>query len=103
MLRAQRTAARLSQRALADRAGVPQSTIARIESGTLTPRMDTFERILAAMDLTMSARPAYGRGIDRTLVRRMLALEPAERIAYAAASGTAIESLRRAVGASGGI
>lgn len=93
----------MTQRAVAERAGVPQSTIARVESGTLSPRVDTYERILAALDLTMSARPTYGRGVDRTLIRRMLQLEPAERIDYVAAAGSAVERLRRSGRATGGV
>jgi transcriptional regulator with XRE-family HTH domain len=43
----------LSQRELAARAGVAQSTIARIESGHADPAFSTLERLLAAADLEM--------------------------------------------------
>jgi transcriptional regulator with XRE-family HTH domain len=65
MLRALRRQADLSQRELAQRSGVPQSTIARIESGAATdPRFRTVERIVAAAGATLdvvtvsSAAPA---------------------------------------------
>jgi transcriptional regulator with XRE-family HTH domain len=41
----------LSQRALAAAAGVPQSTIARIESGSMQPTLPMLYKILAAADL----------------------------------------------------
>ncbi|MEH0843654.1 GNAT family N-acetyltransferase [Micromonospora sp. CPCC 205711] len=48
-LRALRRAADLSQRELAERSGVPQPTIARIESGAVTdPRFRTVERLVRA-------------------------------------------------------
>lgn len=49
MLRALRRRADLSQRQLADLAGVPRSTVARIESGEVTdPRIRTLERLVRA-------------------------------------------------------
>ncbi len=49
----------MSQRALAKRAHVPQSTISKIESGSLKPNISTLEKILAAMqcDLLITAVP----------------------------------------------
>lgn len=41
----------LSQRALATKAGIPQSTVARIETGTMQPTLPLLYRILAAADL----------------------------------------------------
>ncbi|MFR9775805.1 GNAT family N-acetyltransferase [Micromonospora sp. MS34] len=60
-LRALRRAADLSQRQLAARSGVPQATIARIESGRCTdPGYRTVERLVggAAGSITISAHPA---------------------------------------------
>lgn len=88
----------LTQRALAEAAGVPQSTIARIESGVLSPRVQTLERILRALGLRLVTAPApRGEGVDRSLIRRMLRLTPEERVRYVAASGEAIAALRTAV------
>ncbi|MEH0982004.1 GNAT family N-acetyltransferase [Micromonospora sp. CPCC 205556] len=48
-LRALRRAADLSQRELAERSGVPQATLARIESGAREPRFGTVERLVRAV------------------------------------------------------
>lgn len=53
VLRIARTRAGLSQRELAEAAHVPQSTIARIESGTRQPSLPVLARILAAVDLEL--------------------------------------------------
>lgn len=47
LLREARAGAGLTQRELANRAGVPQPAIARIESGGVSPRVDTLDRLLA--------------------------------------------------------
>lgn len=48
LLRDARTAAGLSRKALAARAGMPTSTISRVEDGISSPTVDTLERALAA-------------------------------------------------------
>jgi transcriptional regulator with XRE-family HTH domain len=53
VLRIARARAGLSQRELAAAAHVPQSTIARIESGTRQPSLPVLARILAAIDLEL--------------------------------------------------
>jgi len=40
----------MSQRALAKRANVPQSTVSKIESGTLKPNVATLQKILNSVD-----------------------------------------------------
>lgn len=50
LLKLARAEAGLSQRALARAAGVPHSTIARIESGAMQPTVPLFYRILAGAD-----------------------------------------------------
>jgi transcriptional regulator with XRE-family HTH domain len=91
-----RRQAGLTQRGLAARAGMPQSTVARIESGAFKARAGTLERLLEALDLELVAEPRLGRGVDRSLIRRMLALTPRERIEYATKSGEAGRRLREA-------
>ncbi|MFF5172834.1 GNAT family N-acetyltransferase [Micromonospora sp. NPDC000089] len=64
-IRALRRHADLSQRDLAERSGVPQATIARIESGRATdPRYGTVERLVLAMGgaigITVEAPAASG-------------------------------------------
>lgn len=53
VLRIARARVGLSQRELAEAARVPQSTIARIESGTRQPSLPLLARILAAVDLEL--------------------------------------------------
>lgn len=48
LLRKVRTEAGLTQRALARKAGVPPSTVSRIEDGTHDPRLTMLERLLSA-------------------------------------------------------
>ncbi|MEU5939561.1 helix-turn-helix transcriptional regulator [Micromonospora sp. NPDC047548] len=62
-VRAMRRRADLSQRELAERSGVPQATIARIESGRATdPRFRTIEAIVGAVAgrIMISVPPAGG-------------------------------------------
>ena len=79
LLRYARRSAGLSQRELAHRAGVPQPAISRIESRRTVPRADTLERLLRACGVRLELVPVAGRGIDRSAIRRLLALSPAER------------------------
>lgn len=74
-----RVEARISQRELARRSGVPQAAISRIERGLVSPRTDTLDRLLrsCSRDLEVVERP--GTGLDRTLIRERLRLTPAER------------------------
>jgi transcriptional regulator with XRE-family HTH domain len=98
LIRHARRAAGRTQRELAADAGVPQSTIARIELGRLIPRADTLDRLLRSMGLSLEAVPAIGTGVDRTQIRELLHLTPGERARLAAADAAAldpIESARR--------
>ena len=52
----QRQARRLSQRELAELCGTTQSAIARLESGSRPPRLDTLLRIASALDCELSVR-----------------------------------------------
>lgn len=49
----QRSAMGLSQRDLAEMCDIPQSSIARIETGKITPRLDTLLKILKQLGLTL--------------------------------------------------
>ena len=82
-LRSARRRAGLTQRALARVAGVPQPTVARIESGAVNPRTDTFSLLLRAAGHETFVEPRLGQGIDRSLIRDRLRLTPAERIRLA--------------------
>lgn len=89
-----RRRAQLSQRALAARAGVPQSTIARIEAGVLDPRTTTLIRVLRAAGHDLSAQPRLGEGVDRSLIRERLRRSPRQRIEDAAVAAANVERLR---------
>jgi transcriptional regulator with XRE-family HTH domain len=56
VLRVARAKTGLTQRQLAEKAGVPYSTIAKIESGARQPTHPTMAKILAAVDLSLSTR-----------------------------------------------
>jgi predicted transcriptional regulator len=84
----------LSQRALAARARVPQSTVARIESGATDPRASTLSRLLRAGGFELEAEPLLGLGVDRTQIRERLAMSPRERIENTAAASEAVARIR---------
>jgi transcriptional regulator with XRE-family HTH domain len=79
MLRDARRRSGLTQRALARRAGVPQPTVARIESGVVTPRVDTLDRLLAVCGRALDSVERPGSGVDRTLIRERLRLSVSDR------------------------
>lgn len=56
LVRAARAKRRLSQRALAKKAGVPQSTVSAVESGQRQPSVMTLERLLAAAGFQLEAK-----------------------------------------------
>lgn len=61
LLRRARRIARLSQRDLAERAGVPLSTVARIESGTTAdPRFRTLEALFTAAGYRLTVVSSHG-------------------------------------------
>lgn len=91
LIREARRNAGFSQRELASRAGVPQSTVGRIEAGHLGPRWSTVEALLGASGMTLELAPVAGSGIDRSQIRELLRLTPLERaqLAVADAAGLA--------------
>lgn len=93
MLREARRGARLSQRALARLAGVPQPTVARIESSAVVPRVDTLDRLLRACGRTLMTGPMPGAGVDRTQMRALLRLSPGDRLRLAAREARNLERL----------
>jgi predicted transcriptional regulator len=97
LLRYARRRAGLSQRALADRAGVPQPAIARIELGAVSPRLDTLAALLAAAGATLQLGPLAGTGVDRSLIRASLARTPEERIRAAGRAAGKLGAFRAEV------
>lgn len=93
LLKKARTRAGLTQRSLAARAGVPQSTVGRIETGAIKPRIDTLLRLLHASghDLELSVR--LGEGVDRAQIRERLALTPRQRLEELTRAAAALRRL----------
>lgn len=83
MLREARSRAKLTQRQLAAKAGIPQETIARIERGRADPRLNTLDRLLAACEFGLEVMPRLGIGIDRTQIQERIRFPMAERLAAA--------------------
>ena len=54
----QRSALGLSQRDLAALCGIPQSSVARIESNKTTPRLDTLLKLLNQLGLSLNVTPS---------------------------------------------
>lgn len=69
----------LSQRQLAERARVPQSTVARIETHRQQPTVPVLSRLLAAADLELRSRLADYDDHDDVLDIRRQQMTPAQR------------------------
>ncbi len=95
-LRWARLTAGLSQRALAEKSGIPQSTIGRIETGAIDPRTSTLSRLIRACGYDLEVEPLLGLGIDRTLIRERLALSPDRRLQSVDAGARTLALLRGA-------
>jgi transcriptional regulator with XRE-family HTH domain len=81
LLRQVRSAADLSQRALAQRAATSQPAIARYERGISTPSWETLRRLVSACgrEVRLSAETVADPH-DVELAERMLDLTPLERL-----------------------
>lgn len=95
-LRYARVKAGLTQRQLAAKTGVPQSTIGRIESGAVDPRMGTLTMLLRACGYDLEVEPRLGIGVDRSQIRALLQLTPEQRIIHATHAANAIDAFRTA-------
>lgn len=83
MLREARARAKLTQRQLAAKAGIPQETIARIERGRADPRVKTLDQLLETCGYGLESMPRLGVGVDRTQILELLKLSPSMRLARA--------------------
>jgi transcriptional regulator with XRE-family HTH domain len=99
LIKKARRAAGLTQRQLAARSGVAQPAIARLEARRTTPGFATVERLLQACGFTLEIRTLSdserAAGIDRTAIRELLRLTPAERLQAAASSANNLRRLLR--------
>ena len=83
LIREARRRAGLTQAELARRAGVPRSTVARIESGARVPSTAMVERLVRAADLEVTVALAESDPGTDAMFERTLRRTPAERLADA--------------------
>jgi predicted transcriptional regulator len=98
LIREARRKAGLTQTELAERAGVTQPVIARLERGGGNPTFETLERVLHAAGHRLELR-AVEQGlvtVDETLIRQQLALSPADRIRALHAQAALMQRLVKA-------
>ncbi len=97
-LRRARVHAGLSQRALAERAGVRQPSVSRIESGREQPTVARLAALVAAcgQTLRLELEPAADPH-DLGLLEVTLALTPEQRVDRLITLHETVEALRRAV------
>ena len=81
-LRWARLTAGLSQRELAERAGIPQSTIGRIETNQIDQRTSTLSRLIRACGYDLEVEPLLGVGVDLSQIKERLALSPWQRLEH---------------------
>lgn len=96
-----RRRAGLTQRQLAERTGVAQPAIARIEAGRVSPRIDTLDRLLRECGYTVGSEPVLGAGVDRSQIVELLRLSPRERLDRAVADAEGLRRLEAAAGPRG--
>lgn len=96
LLRAARRRHGVSQAQLATRAGTTQSAISRIESGRVSPSINTLSSLLHLLgeDLVLDAAPRDS-GIDRSQIRERFKLSPSERVDYGIAFADFVIEQRR--------
>jgi transcriptional regulator with XRE-family HTH domain len=75
-----RRRAGVSQRALARRLGVPQSTVGRWEAGDHEPSLASVQRALAACDLALTVGVGNADDSYRQQIAQQLALSPSDRV-----------------------
>ena len=92
-LRYARRRAGLSQRELAARAGMAQAAVARIETGRVSPRVDTLSRLVDLCDCSLEVEPKRGIGLDGTVIQRLLKLSDSDRARAAAQAGQALAAI----------
>lgn len=93
LLRAARRRANLTQTQLAERAGLSQAEVARLERAGSNPTAATLERVLRATGHRLELRRLDA--VDETQLRERLELTPAERLAVFEASQRNLLSLTR--------
>lgn len=93
-----RNAVGMTQRDLARASGMAQPAIARIESGSVRPKVETFLRLLRACGHDLEVVREPGHGIDRTQIRLLLELNPRERLELAVKEAHNLDRFLEAAG-----
>ena len=103
IVREARRRAGLTQAKLAEKAGVPQSTVGRIESGARTPSVELVERLVRAAGLEVTVSLSEPDPGTDSMFERTLRRTPAQRLADAArAARFVLRGRRRLTAASDG-
>jgi transcriptional regulator with XRE-family HTH domain len=99
IVREARRRAGLTQAELADRAGVPKSTVGRIESGARTPSTDLVERLVRAAGLEVTVSLSESDPGTDSMFERTLRRTPAQRLTDATRAARFVLRGRREVAA----
>ncbi|MEN8184341.1 MAG: helix-turn-helix transcriptional regulator [Myxococcota bacterium] len=99
VVREARRRAGLTQAQLAERAGVPKSTVGRIESGARVPSTEMVERLVRAAGLEVSVSLSEADPGTDSMFERTLRRSPAERLADATRVARFVLRGRRGVAA----
>jgi transcriptional regulator with XRE-family HTH domain len=97
LVREARKRAGLSQRALAERAGTTQSSIARLESGRTSPSFDTVLRLLRHCGMDLHVNLVERDASDWMQAQQILPLPPGERLERAVRFARRIRRLQAEV------
>jgi transcriptional regulator with XRE-family HTH domain len=97
LVREARRRAGFTQAELAQRAGVPKSTVGRIESGLRVPSSEMVERLVRAAGLNVSVSLSEPDPGTDSMFERTLRRSPAERLADATRVARFVLSGRREI------
>ncbi len=96
LVRQARVDAALTQAELADRAGLTQSAIARLERGGANPTLATLDNVIAATGHRLIlAAEAHRASFDEQQLLERLAMTPAQRLANFTASSRNLDEMVR--------
>ena len=102
IVREARRRAGLTQAELAEKAGVPKSTVGRIESGARTPSVELVERLVRAAGLELTVSLSESDPGTDSMFERTLRRSPAERLSDATRVARFVLRARREIAAADG-
>jgi len=95
LVREARKRARLTQRALAERAGTTQSAIARLESGRTRPAFDDVLRLVRLCGFDLDMMLVERDDSDWAQALRMSSMTPSQRVDRAMVVAAQLREIRR--------